>query len=59
MEITEIPPGKQHRSEDGWNDCCRLLGPGKVVTAVNVLLKSMVFHILICTTTSFTKNEMC
>lgn len=51
--------GSSAGQRDGWRDCCCLSGLGKVVTAVNMLLKSTVFHILICTITSFTKNETC
>lgn len=48
--------GSSAGQRDGWKDCCHLLGLGKVVTAVNMLLKSTEFHILIYTTTSFTKK---
>lgn len=58
-KLQRILLGSSKGLRDGWKDCCCLSGLGKVVTAVNMLLKSMVFHILICTITSFTKNETC
>lgn len=47
--------GSSAGQRDVWKNCCCLLGLSKVVTAVPELLKTMVFHVLICTTTSFKK----